>query len=348
MKTAHIAKTLQRNETAQKGQFLNHVLENEVRLSLYQSDITDERVDAIVNATNEWLQHCAGVGAAIVRKGGRQIEDESRRIISQRNRLPLSVGDAVYTTAGNLPCRFVVHTVGPRWSSLDRKKCTSLLYRACMESLCLVAKLELCSIALPPISSGIFGMPKDTCAQVMFEALEQFSSSVEAEFSTLRDVRIVIIDYETISVFQEAFVKRYTLQAMAEKPNTERIANGMQRKGKGLKAPTSVKSSDETSKTTATKAPGRPGREVCAITFPQRYNVEEGPKAKGSTRLHLEHGANVRTPPCLVVKDEGRRLAQTDFSELVNDDQNCPTVIQETKQNDTTSKATAAKPPGRL
>ena len=207
------------HEISQQNRFstqvLSHDLKNGVKVVLYQSDITQERVDAIVNAANEWLQHAGGVAAAIVRKGGRKIEEESRQIISQRNRRPLSVGDAVHTAAGNLPCRFVVHTVGPRWSSLEREKCASLLYRACMESLYLAAKLELCSIALPPISSGIFGMPKDICAQVMFGAVEDFSSSPEVEFSTLRDVRIVIIDDETMGVFNEEFLKRYTSQGMA-------------------------------------------------------------------------------------------------------------------------------------
>ncbi|KAJ7374748.1 ADP-D-ribose binding [Desmophyllum pertusum] len=185
---------------------------------LKRSDITDERVDAIVNAANERLQHGGGVAAAIVRKGGRQIEDESRRIMSDRNRRSLDVGDAVHTSGGHLPCRFVIHTVGPVWKEREGKKCVSLLRRACIESLRLAAQLELCSIALPAISSGIFGMPKNICAQVMFDAVEEFSSSTEAEFSTLRDVRVVIIDDETISFFREEFVRRYTSQDTSSSP----------------------------------------------------------------------------------------------------------------------------------
>ena len=189
---------------------LQQLLSHGMKFVLYQSDITDERVDAIVNAANDGLQHGGGVAAAIVRKGGRQIEEESRQIMFSRNYRPLNVGDAVYTRGGNLCCQFVIHTVGPRWNAHEGKRCTSLLRRACVESLRLAAKLELCSIALPAISSGIFGMPKSICAQVMFQAVEEFSSSTDAEFSTLRDVRIVIIDDETINVFREVFVKRYT------------------------------------------------------------------------------------------------------------------------------------------
>ena len=192
------------------AQVLSQGLTNGLKLSLYQSDITDEMVDAIVNAANEWLQHGGGVAAAIVRKGGRIIQEESNRIMAQRRRRPLRVGDAVHTGAGTLPCKFVIHTVGPRWDSFDKDRCVSLLRLACIKSLCLAAQLELCSIALPPISSGIFGIPKDICAQVMFGAMEEFSSSVDAEFSTLREIRIVIIDDETITVFYEEFLKRYT------------------------------------------------------------------------------------------------------------------------------------------
>ena len=189
---------------------------NGVKLSLYQRDITDEIVDAIVNAANEWLSHGGGVATAIVRKGGHIIQEESDGVMAQRSKRPLRVGDAVHTRAGTLPCKFVIHTVGPRWDSFDKERCVTLLHLACIKSLHLAAQLELCSIALPPISSGIFGMPKDICAQVMFAAVEEFSCSLEAEFSTLREIRIVIIDDETINVFYEEFLKRYTSQVTTQ------------------------------------------------------------------------------------------------------------------------------------
>ena len=201
------------NEIPQQGQnsltqHLKYELSNEVKLSLYQGDITDERVDAIVNAANEWLRHGGGVAAAIVNKGGRQIQVESTWIVQQYG--PLGLGRATYTCAGNLPCRYVIHTVGPEWKKHGKENCKHFLHRACLESLHIAAvDLELSSIALTAISSGIFGMPKEICAQIMLSAVEAFSSSEEAEFSTLRDVRIVIIDEPTLSVFQEEFVKRY-------------------------------------------------------------------------------------------------------------------------------------------
>lgn len=190
-------------------QHLVQVLDNEVKLSLYKGDITDEAVDAIVNAANEKLQHCAGVGAAIVRKGGRQIQEDSNRLIKRYG--TLNTGGAVYTSGGSLSCRYVIHTVGPEWYRHGKDMSRSLLYQACIESLALAVKLNLSSIALPAISCnrGIFSMPKDACAEVMFSAIEEFSSSEGAKFSTLRDVRIVIIDEPTLSVFQKEFAKRY-------------------------------------------------------------------------------------------------------------------------------------------
>jgi len=239
----HHNETFQDNQfSARPAQVLKQILSNGVSFSLYQSDITDERVDAIANAANEWLQHGGGVAAAIVRKGGRQIEEESKQIMLHRNKRPLNVGDAVCTKGGNLSCRYVIHTVGPRWNDHNRQRSISLLQRACMESLCLAAKLKLSSIALPAISSGIFGMPKSICAQVMFKAIEEFSSMTDAEFSTLRDVRVVIIDDQTISVFREEFVKRYTSQETSSttSPHPEhrlRTSNEQQEVSSALNVP---------------------------------------------------------------------------------------------------------------
>ena len=200
---------------------LYHDLSNGVKLSLYQGDITDEQVDAIVNAANERLQHGGGVAAAIVQKGGRQIQKESTRKIQQHG--PLNVGEATFTNAGNLVCRYVIHAVGPVWRKHGNEECKHLLHEACIQSLHIASvKLELSSLALTAISSGIFGMPKEICAQVMLSAVEAFSSSKEAEFSTLRDVRIVIIDEQTLSVFQEEFVKRYLSQEPSPKTVTTR------------------------------------------------------------------------------------------------------------------------------
>ena len=200
---------------------LQHTLRNGVNIALCQGDITDEKVDAIVNATNAWLQHGKdGVAAAIVRKGGAQIVEESRYIMSQRRNAPLQVSEAVYTRSGNLASQFVIHTVGPDYKVCGKERSIALLRRACLESLRVAVRLGLRSVALPAISSGRFDMPKDVCAGAIFKAVEEYSLSVDAECSHLRDVRIVIIDGPTIEVFREEFVRRYYSNEMSEKQMT--------------------------------------------------------------------------------------------------------------------------------
>ena len=194
-------------EVSSPPKALKHELFNGVMISLHQGDITDQRVDAIVNAANERLQHGGGVAGAILAKGGRQIKEDSRQVLSQRK--TLKVGEAVHTRGGNLTSKFVIHAVGPRWEEHGRDRSMVLLRRACVESLRLAGRLNLSSVALPAISSGIFGMPKDVCAEVMFDAVEEYSTSVDVLCCNLRDVRIVIIDAPTVMVFHEEFVKRY-------------------------------------------------------------------------------------------------------------------------------------------
>ena len=157
------------------------------------------------------------MAAAIVRKGGHQIQDEFNRITRQYG--PLNVGCATYTSSGKLACRYVIHTVGPEWRKHGKESSKYFLRQACNESLHIAGlQLELSSIALTAISCDIFDLPKDICAKVMFAAIEEFSSSYDAEFSTLRDVRIVIIDEPTLSVFQEEFTKRYVAHEAFQKP----------------------------------------------------------------------------------------------------------------------------------
>ena len=149
--------------------------ESGVNISLRYGDITSENVDAIVNPANEFLQHIAGLAGHIVQKGGPDIQSESDELISEKRRgRPLSLGEAVYTRAGNLPCKYVIHAVGPEWEKQSKKKTINLLQTACVESLKLASKLCLSSIALPAISSGVFRVPIDLCASSMLNGVEQY------------------------------------------------------------------------------------------------------------------------------------------------------------------------------
>lgn len=127
-------------------------------LRLVSADLTGRDVDAIVNAANSRLQHGGGVAGAIVRKGGRVIQDESDRI----GYVP--VGGAAITTGGKLKARYVIHSVGPRMGEGDED---AKLKNAINSVLALASEEKLKSISIPAISAGIFGFPKDRCAKIL-------------------------------------------------------------------------------------------------------------------------------------------------------------------------------------
>ena len=138
-----------------------------MRIELLRGDITTLEVDAIVNAANCYLQHGGGVAGAIVRKGGEIIQQESDRIGF------VPTGNAAVTSAGNLPCRYVIHAVGPVMGEGDEDL---KLRNATLSSFERAQELRLRSMALPAISTGIFGYPVDRCARIMLEVAREFGS----------------------------------------------------------------------------------------------------------------------------------------------------------------------------
>jgi len=134
-------------------------------LELAQGDITALQVDAIVNAANARLQHGGGVAAAIVRRGGRVVQDESDAIIAARGR-PLDTGEAVITSGGKLPASFVIHTAGPIWGDGDED---GKLRKSIRSSLELADKHGIKSIAFPAISTGVYRFPVDRAAKLMLD-----------------------------------------------------------------------------------------------------------------------------------------------------------------------------------
>jgi O-acetyl-ADP-ribose deacetylase len=182
-------------------------LGNNKVIKLVNGDITDRHVDAIVNAANSYLKHGGGVAAAIVRKGGRIIQEESDKIIAKTG--IVSVGSAVSTTAGKLPCKALIHTVGPRMGegNEDYK-----LRKAVRSSLLLASERGFRSISMPAISSGIFGFPKDRCAKILVEESKTFlqdsnndNTSNNNTISTLDIIEFCIFDNETLVCFKNQF-----------------------------------------------------------------------------------------------------------------------------------------------
>ncbi len=169
-------------------------LPSEVTIQLVQGDLTDERVDAIVNAANAHLQHGGGVASAISRRGGSQIQAESDAWVRLHG--PVSHARPAHTGAGKLPCRYVIHAVGPVWGEGQEDK---KLHDAVHGTLELADQLTLASVAFPAISTGIFGFPKERAAQIILETIRSYF--VWQAASKVRLVRIVLIDSATLAAF---------------------------------------------------------------------------------------------------------------------------------------------------
>jgi O-acetyl-ADP-ribose deacetylase len=167
------------------------------RIKVCHGDLTEEPVDAIVNAANAHLQHGGGVAGAIVRRGGRVIQDESDAWVSAHG----SAGHdrPALTGAGRLPCRAVIHAVGPVWGSGDEGAKLATAYRSSFD---LAHRHGFGSIALPSISTGIFGFPVERAAPIAVRVAREFCAAHPD--SPLREIRFTIIDAPTVDVFQRA------------------------------------------------------------------------------------------------------------------------------------------------
>jgi O-acetyl-ADP-ribose deacetylase (regulator of RNase III) len=158
-------------------------------------DITAVRVDVIVNAANSSLLGGGGVDGAIHRRGGPAILEACRELRRSRYPQGLPVGEAVLTTAGNLPARFVAHTVGPIWG--ENEPAAQLLASCYRTSLVLADAEGLESIAFPAISTGVYGYPKDRAAAVASEAI----AAALGEAKSIRSVQLVFFSQNDLSVF---------------------------------------------------------------------------------------------------------------------------------------------------
>jgi len=163
-------------------------------LQLVQGDLTAEAVDAIVNAANSHLQHGGGVAGIIVRRGGDEIQTESDAWV--RDHGPVSHAEPAFTGAGHLPCRYIIHSVGPVWGEGNED---DKLGAAITGSLTLADRLGLHSIAFPAISTGIFGFPKERAADVIFTAIDRYFTLHPS--SGLQIVRLTLFDQPTIAAF---------------------------------------------------------------------------------------------------------------------------------------------------
>jgi O-acetyl-ADP-ribose deacetylase len=167
------------------------------RVALVQGDITRQDADAIVNAANSGLLGGGGVDGAIHRAGGPAILEECRRIRDARG--PLPPGQAVITGAGRLPCRFVIHAVGPMWDGGTRGEAETLA-RAYRSSITLAAENGVAVLALPSISTGIYGYPVAAAASIALGT----ARTMLLEGTSVRVLRWVLFSAADLDTYERA------------------------------------------------------------------------------------------------------------------------------------------------
>lgn len=168
----------------------------DTRIRLINDDITKLKVDAIVNAANNSLLGGGGVDGAIHKAGGRQILDECVEIRSRQG--GCKTGEAVITSGGKLPAKFVIHTVGPVWQGGNNGE-EELLASCYINSLKLAVENNVKTIAFPNISTGVYKFPKRPAAEIALREVNKFLSSND----TLEEVIFVCFDMENFSIYSE-------------------------------------------------------------------------------------------------------------------------------------------------
>ena len=170
------------------------------RIEVLKGDITKLNTDAIVNAANSSLMGGGGVDGAIHRAGGPAILDDCRKIIARKGKC--ETGEAVITTGGLLPAKYVIHTVGPVWNGGQKNEAVKL--RECyINSLRLAVDNNISTIAFPNISTGIYGYPKNKAAEVAVKAVSEF---LEKD-SSIKKVIFVCFDEENFELYSSLLQK---------------------------------------------------------------------------------------------------------------------------------------------
>lgn len=170
-------------------------------LNLVQGDITKQEVEAVVNAANTGLRGGSGVDGAIHRAGGPAIMEECRQIREKQGGCP--VGQAVITTGGDLPARYVIHTVGPVWNGGNNKE-DELLASAYRSSLELAKEKGIETLAFPSISTGAYRFPLERAAKIALSTVKKFLTENAGVF---REVRFVLFSQDILEVYEHCLHK---------------------------------------------------------------------------------------------------------------------------------------------
>ncbi len=176
-------------------------------LKIIQGDLTEQEVDAIVNAANPSLMGGGGVDGAIHRKGGPKILEECKKIRATLYPEGLPTGKAVITSGGNLKAKYVIHTVGPIWRGGNEGE-PELLAEAYKNSLKLASEKGLKTIAFPSISTGAYGYPIEKASKVALTTIKDFLENNPP----LKEVRIVLFREGDLKIYEETAKELFKLQ----------------------------------------------------------------------------------------------------------------------------------------
>ncbi|KAL8560313.1 hypothetical protein ACOMHN_006044 [Nucella lapillus] len=211
--------------TGPKVDPIDYVTKSGLQVSVYKTDITKLPVDAIVNAANRHLQHGGGVAYAISRAAGFNLEDECAEHITRHG--PLKVTEVVVTTGGQLPCSKVLRAVGPRWIDYeDKSACQRDLSDTVLNCLKTAHQHGCKSLAVSSISSAIFGVPHDLCAECYLSAVQKFDDQFGGTTS-LTQVHFVDVNDAMVSTIQKTFTEKWNAGMMS--PDTQQTYSPVHR-----------------------------------------------------------------------------------------------------------------------
>ncbi len=169
-----------------------------IQVDICKGDLVYEQVDAIVNAANEDLKHIGGLAKAISDAGGPSIQRESDEYIATHKKV--QSGSALILGSGDLPCKKVVHAVGPRWQDGMNNE-EQILYSTVFKSLEVASSEQITSIAFPAISTGVFGVPEDVCARMSLKSVRDFFKSQSQSQTAITHIKFVLYSQKAVSKF---------------------------------------------------------------------------------------------------------------------------------------------------